>query len=142
MDNFAWLIAAVTGLAGILSGLCVIGLPLLIVGGLVFFLYRQYQRSTTARAAAQTWTAAPGMVVSSTLRVKRTGRSRSEIPVVVYQYVVNGKTYHGETVRAGEKFFSARLAGQARETVARYPAGSSVTVYYDPANPANSALER
>jgi hypothetical protein len=142
MDNISWLIAAVTGLVGILGSLCVVGLPILIIGGLVFYLYRQNKRSAAVRAAAQAWSDTTGTVVSSTIKVRRTGRSRSEVPVVVYQYVVNGHTYHGETLRAGDRFFSVRLAGQARESMARYPAGASVKVYYNPADPAESALER
>jgi len=33
-------------------------------------------------------------------------------------------------------------AGQAQATVARFPVGATVTVYYNPSNPSESALER
>jgi hypothetical protein len=61
---------------------------------------------------------------------------------VVYQYQVEGAPYTGSRIRAGDQFFAIRLAGDARTTVARYPVGTPVTVFYDPANPAESALER
>jgi hypothetical protein len=141
MGELGAYIAAIAGLTGVLGAVCATVLPVVVLAGLVFFLYRQHQRSQAVRAAARSWQQTTGTVVSSTVQVRRTGRSRSEIPVVVYQYVVHGQTYHGQTVRAGERFFSARLAGQARETAARYPSGASVTVYYDPQNPAESALE-
>ena len=35
------------------------------------------------------------------------------------------------------------IAGlQAKETIARYPVGTSVPVYYDPANPSEAVIER
>jgi len=34
------------------------------------------------------------------------------------------------------------LMGDAQKTIERYPVGAQVMVYYNPANPAESALER
>jgi hypothetical protein len=127
---------------GLLMTAAAILLPMAIVGGLAFYLYRRHRRSRTARAAAQAWSETTGVVVTSTLKVQRTVRSRSEVPVVVYQYQVDGTVYLGKVIKAGDQFFSVRLAGDARQTVERYPAGAQVTVFYDPANPAESALER
>ena len=56
-----------------------------------------------------------------------------------------GQVFQGHRVRAGDEFGRVRTAGtesSASNTVARYPSGSCVVVYFDPANPANSALER
>ena len=61
---------------------------------------------------------------------------------MVYQYEVNGQSYQGQRIKASDKFMSIRISGEAQATVARYPAGSRVTVYYDPNNPSESALER
>jgi hypothetical protein len=117
-------------------------LPLLIIGGLVVFLLRRGAQSNAARQTAQAWPSTSGTVLMSTIQVRRTGRSRSEIPVVVYQYQVGGQMYQGQVIRAGDQFGTIRVMGQAQATVARYPVGAAVTVYYDPANPANAALER
>jgi hypothetical protein len=35
-----------------------------------------------------------------------------------------------------------RVTGQAQATAARYPIGATVTVYYNPANPAEAVLEK
>jgi hypothetical protein len=142
LDAFGWIMTAFSALIGILGGLCTVGLPVIIVVGLALLLYRQNQKSNAARQAAQTWQVANGTVLTSTIQVRRTGKSRSEIPVIVYQYEVAGKMFQNQTIRAGEKYFTVRVAGQTQATVARYPAGASVSVYYNPANPAESALER
>ena len=117
-------------------------LSIAVVGGLGLYLYRRSRMRAAARQAAQTWSGTTGVVVASTIHVKRISRSRSEIPVVVYQYQVDGKPYVGKVIKAGDQFFSVRLYGAAQETIARYPVGAQVTVHYNPANPAESALER
>ena len=81
-------------------------------------------------------------MLSSSVQVRYSSRSRSDYPVVVYQYEIGGKTYQSQIIRAGEQFLSARIIGQAQAAVARYPVGATVTVFYNPANPAESALER
>lgn len=55
-----------------------------------------------------------------------------------YEYRVNGKRYTGQRVSIGEDLGDGDVAG----TLARYPRGSNVTVYYDPADPAQAVLER
>lgn len=83
-----------------------------------------------------------GTVLMSTVQSKRTGNSSSTYPVVVYDYQVNGVSYQGQRIKAGEQFFSVRVIGDAQATAARYPVGTQVMVYYNPANPQESALER
>jgi hypothetical protein len=61
---------------------------------------------------------------------------------VVYRYEVNGKTYQSRTIKAGYQFMNGRVTGETQATVARYPVGASVMVYYDPENPSESALGR
>ena len=130
------------GLIGIFGGICATVLPIIILVGLGVFLYRRSQQGSTVKQAAQSWASTMGTVLVSTIQVKRTSRSRSEIPVVVYQYQVNGQAYQGQTIKAGEQFFNVRVMGQAQATIAHYPVGAQVMVYYNPANPAESALER
>jgi hypothetical protein len=127
---------------GLLVALAGMVLPFVVVGGLLFYLYRRRRMSRVAREAAQTWAETIGVVVSSTIKVQRTVRSRSEVPIVLYQYQVDGTSYLGKSIRAGDQFFAIRFAGDAREIVERYPAGAQVTVYYYPADPAQAALER
>ena len=110
--------------------------------GLGVFLYRRSQEGKAAKAAAQSWPGTMGTVLISTVQSRRTGRSHSTYAVVVYQYQVNAQAYQGQTIRAGEQFPTVRIIGQAQETVNRYPVGAQVMVYYNPANPQESALER
>jgi hypothetical protein len=130
------------GLLGILGGICATVLPVLVLVGVGVFLYRRSKMRDTAKQAAQSWSSTMGVVMTSTIQIKRTSRSRSEIPVVIYQYQVDGKPYVGKVIKAGEQFFSVRLYGDAQKTIDRYPVGAQVMVHYNPANPAESALER
>ena len=142
-DPLTWLLTGGGLAVGLLGVICTAVIPLVIVGGLVVFLVRRSRQSGEARQAAQVWPSAAGTVLMSTIQIRRSGRhSRSEVPVVVYQYHVNGQMYQGNRIRAGDQFLTVRVAGQAQATLARYPAGAPVTVYYNPVNPAESALER
>ena len=134
--------AILTFLISIAGGLCAFVLPILILLGLGVFLYRRSKLRDTAKQAAQSWSNTMGTVIASTIQIKRTSESRSEIPVVVYQYQVSGNAYTGQTIKAGEQFFNVRLMGDAQATIARYQVGAQVMVYYNPANPAESTLER
>ncbi|MBV6395014.1 MAG: hypothetical protein HFACDABA_00585 [Anaerolineales bacterium] len=139
------LMEIITGLGVLLSiagGACAVIVPLLFLIGFGIFFYRRYQQGNTLRASAQSWSSTSGVVLSSSVKVRHSGRSRSDYPAVVYQYEVNGKSYQSQRIKAGDKFMSVRIIGEAQATVARYPAGSRVTVFYDPNNPSESALER
>ena len=142
MDNLTWLLSGFGILTGMIGAACTIIVPVLLLGGIGFFLYKRSQQSNTARQAAQSWLSTTGPVLMSSVQSRRSGNSTSTFPVVVYQYEVNGKTHQSQTIKAGEQFMNVRILGQADATAARYPIGANVTVYYNPANPAESALER
>jgi len=134
--------AILGGLLGIFGAICATVVPLLFLVGLGIFVYRRSQQGKAAKEAAQSWSGTMGNVLMSSVQSKHTGKSLSVYPIVVYQYEVNGKTYQSQTIKAGEQFFNVRIMGQAQETVNRYPIGAQVMVYYNPANPQESALER
>lgn len=142
MGNFEWIMTGFGLFAGIGTMICSLVIPILVIGGIGFMLYKRNQQSGAARQFAQSWPSTSGTILMSSVQSSRSGRSHSTYPVVVYQYVVNGQSYQSQTIKAGEQFLNVRVAGQAQATVARYPIGANVTVYYDPVNPANSALER
>jgi hypothetical protein len=142
MGNFEWIMTGFGLFVGIAGAACTVIIPVIVLGGIGYFLYKRNQQSGAARQLAQVWPATTGTVLMSSVQSRTSGRSHSTYPVVVYQYVVNGQSYQSQTIRAGEQFINVRVAGQAHATVARYPIGATVTVYYDPENPANSALER
>jgi hypothetical protein len=142
MGSFEWIVTGFSVFMSVAGLACTVILPILILGGIGYFLYKRNQQSTALRQAAQSWPGTTGTVLMSSVQSKQSGRSHSTYPVVVYQYEVSGKTHQSQIVRAGEQYLSARISGQAQATVARYPIGARVTVYYNPANPAESALER
>lgn len=142
MDTLNWLITGFGIFTGIAGAVCSVVIPILFIGGFGYFIYKRNQQSTVYRQKVQSWPGASGMVLTSSVQSRRTGRSVSIFPVVVYQYEVNGKTYQSQTIRAGEQFMNVRVIGQAQATSARYQAGTPVTVYYNPENPAESVLEK
>jgi hypothetical protein len=132
----------IMGFVGIAGGICATIVPLIFLAILGFFLYRRSQQGSAAKQAAQSWPSTMGTVLMSSVQSKRTGNSTSFYPAVVYQYTVNGQSYQSQRIKAGEQFFNIRIIGDAEATVRLYPSGAQVTVYYNPANPAESALER
>jgi hypothetical protein len=142
MGNLDWIITGFSVFVGIAGAACTVILPVLILGGLGFFLYKRNQQSMAYRQTTQTWLSTTGTVLMSSVQTSYSGRSHSTYPVVVYVYTVNGQSHQSQRIRAGDQFLTVRVAGQAQATVARYPIGASVTVYYNPANPAESVLEK
>jgi hypothetical protein len=101
--------------------------------------------------AARAWPQTVGQVLSSSIhetmvRVRSsTGVTSYRIatryvPYVSYVYTVNGVSYQADRLRIGETIVSSDTRA-AERAVARYPAGSDVTVYYNPADPADATLD-
>ena len=69
------------------------------------------------------------------------GNSRTmHRPVVEYTYQVDGRAYRGNQIQLMMQVSGSQ--GYAQKKAGKYPAGSAVTVLYDPANPGNAALEK
>ena len=120
-------------------------LPVAVLGSVGAFFTARFRRISSPRSLAVTWPQTMGTVLSATVQVARRGSIRQEAPLVLYAYQVDGQVFQGHRVRATGNPGRARLAdadSSASSTVARYPSGAPVVVYYDPTNPANSALER
>jgi hypothetical protein len=89
-----------------------------------------------------------GKMVTSKVREERHARRGtggnnrySYHPDVTYEYVVDGKTYTG--TRATEfSMGGTNFRGPTETFIKKYPKGAEVAVYYDPANPADSVLEK
>lgn len=104
----------------------------------------------TLRArAAQEWPSTPGKVVvsKSELRdVKVIDREREDgrkleqrnFANIVYEYSVSGQKLRNNRVSIGED----RGNFQVAETIAKYPVGAAVTVYYNSRYPREAVLER
>jgi hypothetical protein len=84
----------------------------------------------------ESWKEVPGVVASS--EVKRT--DELYVPEVCYTYSVSEEEFVGDTVRSG--LICHNWSGPAEKICARYAAGTPVSVYVNPSNPANAVLER
>jgi hypothetical protein len=143
-ELFPWLVGGgtfLTVVTVVLSVCCSIALPLGIFGGLGYYIYKRSQQAKVVQQSAQSWLTTQGQVVLSRVEVSG-GDTTSVSPRVVYQYQIGAQTYQSEVIRAGSQYFNVTSSRQAYDTVDHYPVGATVTVYYNPANPAESALER
>lgn len=122
-------------MVGLGTGAITVVAPLIVLAGFGLSRLRRGLRPAPTRSPAHRWPHTTGTVLSSTVQVSRNGNARHEQPLVLYAYQVDGQVFQGNRVRLSGS------ATSASATVARYPAGAAVTVYYDPANPAVSALE-
>ena len=122
-----WIVAALLG------SLLMLALAVLFIGlGL-----RQRRRV----GASQRWPSAPGTIVSSKLvEGSSSDGGRTVGAEVVYSYTVGGQEFRSDQRDIGGGG-SGSLAGE-NAIIARYPVGSNVTVFYNPANPKDAVLER
>ena len=110
----------------------------LILVALNFFMIRTFQETRNRENAAQTWPTVTGQIGVSEVRTHSHLEHRSAaFPHVSYTYQVKGKTYHSTNIMAGGDIGGLNV----ESTLARYPQGASVTVYYDPHNPKDAVLE-
>jgi hypothetical protein len=112
--------------------------------GLLTLTFLLSNRRDAMKAAR--WPTAAGTVLSSrsvSRRVFAPGRGNVTMevwsPLVEFSYRVGGRDYHGARIAFGAAVSGGRDLAEA--TVARYPTGAAVTVYYDPANPSFAVLE-
>lgn len=117
-------------LAGILFGLFVVVTT-------PFEIYKKVQ--------AETWPSRKGVItLSYPLRhrgsVGRTGTGPYWTPEICGSFIDNGERFCISRVRFGGIRFGGGEAS-ANETVARYPVGREVDIYYSPENPDETILE-
>ena len=106
--------------------------------GLALALFAAWLRDRAA--TARTWPTASGTVTASQVQ-SGTDADGSFLywPEVRYAYSVGDREYLGGRVRATLTRTSS--PDHATAVVSRYPTGSTVTVRYDPANPASALLD-
>lgn len=119
----------------------------LMIGLIVFATaYKFYQVHRAAHWLQTSGKVISAKAVSRRVRTAQTrfgaeqggGEQLRNFADIRYEYRVNGKRYSGQRVGIGEDLGDHDVAG----TLERYPQGASVTVYYDPDNPAEAVLER
>jgi hypothetical protein len=92
---------------------------------------------------AQSWPTARGKIVRSELIAKHhrfAGEPETveNAPAVEYEFSADVGHYRGSRIGIGDDSGGAN----SEATLARYPLGAEVTVYYDPNDPKNCVLER
>lgn len=97
---------------------------------------------------AKRWPSTAGRVIASRVqsRRKQPGDAGYDFhdtevtnePFVEYEYAVGGRTYSCSRVTIGDMTSASELG----TILGRYPVGTAVTVYYDPADPSKAVLER
>ena len=120
----------------------IIGFLLLFPAVILFAgIYKYIQVSQAAR-----WPSAQGVVIASgteAREVKSGGVDQDDtelrtFALIVYEFTVGSRKYQGSRVSIGEDLGNFEVA----ETLAKYPKGKAVTVYYNPAKPSQAVLER
>lgn len=139
-DNIEWV---GLGLVVLLSTLVVLGL-----GKWIFVLFAAafpgivafvaVRKMAEARKAAG-WTQGSARILKSAKVMHTSGATPGSQPAVEYEFTVGFKKHVGTRISIGEILRNSPAVDQA---VARYRVGASVPVFYNPANPAQSVLER
>ena len=116
------------------------GLLFVVIGAaFAFFGFRSYQLGIQSKG----WPATNGSVIQSEVvkrtRTTGTGANRRKvvehIPEVAYSYSVDGQPYRSSRIT-----FGAINKLNAGKTVARYPKGKRIKVFYNPQKPDQAVL--
>jgi len=101
---------------------------------LVFIFLARRGASKSAR-----WSSTTGTVTAATTEMRRSSNgASSSFPVIRFSYQAMGQTYESDRISHG-----AEVGGLvAGNTLAKYPVGSQVTVFFDPTTPSEAVLER
>jgi hypothetical protein len=114
---------------------------ILLLSVLIVILSRSMMK---ARATRQ-WPTTNGRVLSSYVgsHVSRSSSTTHNLiyePQVMYEYAVNGKTYQCKQINYGAIGGSSAVAW-ANAIIEKFPATSTVQVYYNPSQPSDAVLE-
>ena len=127
------------------SSLLVVALvtiPFVIIALLfIFWMLRNRRRAGQSGA----WNRTTGRIVHSQVEARRShdehGYHTSYYPIIIYEYAINGQRYQNDRLNFGpEVGYGSPTPSQ--NVVGRYHVGNVVDIYFDPANPAESVLER
>jgi hypothetical protein len=126
---------------GPLIGACFVGI--FFVVGIVLIIKAVRDRKKAEASAV--WPSTAGTVTESTIEETYTrdedGHRETHFkPVVRYTYQVVGSSYTGNQIAFGGG--SSSNYKSAQQTIAAYPVGAQVTVYYNPEKPEEAVLER
>lgn len=119
----------------------------IVVAGIGLLLIGVGRSKRKALRAAQQWPAAPGRIISSRVVESRSRDKDGNTDYryhtsVKYEYTVGDRALTGDRIDLGWAGFESSRRGAHQKLADRYPAGQEVSVYYDPSQPEQCALER
>ncbi len=127
-----------------LLGLPCLGLLISVFGGGGVYLIYLWFKNRKQAEQSQNWLSTVGRVVDSRVTFGATDTDdldQNYVALIEYEYAVGGITYRSKQTAFGpRRAFNRRR--QAEAEAARYPAGMTVTVFYNPENPQEAVLER
>ncbi len=90
------------------------------------------------------WTATPATLVNATLHVKRGDDKDSYRAEALYSFDVNGETFTNDTVslHGGSDNLGNYQRDLGRELVSKWKSGTSINVFYNPADPTQAIIDR
>jgi hypothetical protein len=99
--------------------------------------------------AVSRWFPTPGRIISSQVEAREVTSSGSgsesrgstetrNFPAITFEYKVGGKTFRSSHYSVQENVGNFAVS----ETLARFPRGADVTVFYDPSDPSKAVIER
>lgn len=109
----------------------------LILAGFIWFLWSLY--SLWKNRESENWNITTGIVTKSKV-FEPYRKGNPSVPIVHYEYSINGKTYKSDRIFWGNVHTSGTLDA-AQKVVDKYREGKNVTVYYNQSNERESVLE-
>lgn len=106
---------------------------------MAWLILRHYRSSNVLLEASKRWATTRGEIVSAEVK-RKPGSKPTWEGRITYRFDANGEAHTSRAVMIGGEVYASQTFAEKR--VAKYPAGSSVDVYYDPADPSRCCLER
>lgn len=116
----------------------------LLIGYFGIHALLKFQNTRHKLELSQDWGTGEGRILTAEVerdvRRDEDGKSVTYIPHVKYAYQVDGQDYQGDQIGFGTPKFS--IAKKANAIVVQYPAGSQISVFYNPLDPGEAVLDR
>ena len=126
-------------MSGSSTAILVIGIVLLAVFAAFGLILWRIGRLKRAVAVARAWPTVPGRVVVGRIEVRSMSRGVSYGAIIEYEYQVAGERHRSKRYSlSGPHYVSFKR--RAQRLLSRFPAGTAVTVSYDPAEPHNGVI--
>jgi hypothetical protein len=125
-----------------ISIFALVAIPIVLIA-LFLLLFALSARRKVRRS--QSWEQTLGTVLFSMVETRRGssgggGTTTSYYPKIVYEYRVMGQVYHGDRFNLGEVGLGSY--NRVAATVAEYPVGKHIEVFFNPDNPVEAVLQR